>query len=389
MDIELVAYSQANPALNPADLLEMSDLATIWNGAGAFPENIIEYAGRVCYRSTHRMGAAPRFIINRVKEGHEDIIEHIVATVRVRNSEDPLRWRIRNRHCEVTQESDGSWLVSGNTRVWLDLFRQGLGLPALPFLQAIAPKVYAELADSASIPPAPIMPTPEKVVLRATEGRDYAIHNNHINHSSQFDRHALRPREESPLRVTLLAFTQPALEDAEAQLHHGSATFFFEGISRACTHQLVRHRLASFSQESQRYVGLDKGGWKVIIPPDIEGNEKTEARLNEAWDYLQQLYQELRQMGVRKEDARFLLPNATETRIVTTMNFAAWSHFLWLRAVDKAAQWEIRRLGQLVLEMLYSIAPAVFQEHWDVYQDKFVTPMQRAESTPALGRLDP
>ena len=77
MNIELVAYSQANPALDPADLLETSDLATIWNGASTFPENVIEYAGRVCYRSTHRMGTAPRFIINRVKEGHEDIIEHI------------------------------------------------------------------------------------------------------------------------------------------------------------------------------------------------------------------------------------------------------------------------------------------------------------------------
>ena len=93
--------------------------------------------------------------------------------------------------------------------------------------------------------------------------------------------------------------------------------------------------------------------------------------MSEAWDYLQEVYLDLRQMGIRKEDARFLLPNATETRIVTSMNFAAWSHFLWLRAVDKAAQWEIRRLGQLVLEMLHTVAPDVFQEHWNVYREKF------------------
>ena len=359
MNIELVAYSQANPALDPADLLETSDLATIWNGASTFPENVIEYAGRVCYRSTHRMGTAPRFIINRVKEGHEDIIEHIVATVRVRNSEEPLRWRMLNRHCEVTQEADGSWLVSANTRVWLDLFRRGIGLQALPFLQLIAPKVYAEFADgftsgNGARPPDPVaVPPPPSMPLH------------------DVDTSCLRPREEGPLRVTLLAYTQPGLDDAEAQLHHGAATFFFEGISRACTHQLVRHRLASFSQESQRYVALDKGEWNAVVPPAIQGNEEAQAKLSEAWDYLQQIYLELRQMGIRKEDARFLLPNATETRIVTSMNFAAWSHFLWLRAVDKAAQWEIRRLGQLVLEMLYSVAPAVFQEHWDVYQDKF------------------
>ena len=360
MNIELVAYSQANPALDPADLLAMSDLATIWNGASTYPENVIEYAGRVCYRSTHRMGTAPRFIINRVKEGHEDIIEHIVATVRVRNSEEPLRWRMLNRHCEVTQESDGSWLVSGNTRVWLDLFRRGIGLQALPFLQTIAPSVYAEFADKAPAPPPAAMPMPA------------------------LDRHVLRPREEGPLRVTLLAFTQPGLDDAEAQLHHGAATFFFEGISRACTHQLVRHRLASFSQESQRYVSLDKGDWSVVVPPAIAGKEEAQARLNEAWEYLQRLYQELRQMGIRKEDARFLLPNATATRIVTSMNFAAWSHFFWLRAVDKAAQWEIRRLGQLALEMLYGIAPAVFQEHWDVYQEKFTAGLPPTAQTPAV-----
>ena len=244
MNIELVAYSQENPALDPADLLEMSDLATIWNGASTFPENVIEYAGRVCYRSTHRMGNAPRFIINRVKEGHEDIIEHIVATVRVRNSEEPLRWRMLNRHCEVTQEADRSWLVSANTRVWLDLFRRGIGLQALPFLQLIAPKVYAEFADgiasgNGARPPDPVaVPPPPSMPLL------------------DVDPSCLRPREEGPLRVTLLAFTQPGLDDAEAQLHHGAATFFFEGISRACTHQLVRHRLASFSQESQRYVQL-------------------------------------------------------------------------------------------------------------------------------------
>ncbi len=359
MNIELVAYSQANPALDPAGLLEMSDLATIWNGASTYPENVIEYAGRVCYRSTHRMGTAPRFIVNRVKEGHEDIIEHIVATVRVRNSEEPLRWRMLNRHCEVTQEADGSWLVSANTRVWLDFFRRGIGLQAMPYLQVIAPKVYAEFAaeipssngaqapEPAAIPPPPSMP------------------------SLDLDTSCLRPREEGPLRVTLLAFTQPGLDDAEAQLHHGSATFFFEGISRACTHQLVRHRLASFSQESQRYVGLDKGEWSAVVPPAFKDNKGAQAKLDEAWEFIQQLYLELRKMGIRKEDARFLLPNATETRIVTSMNFAAWSHFLWLRAVDKAAQWEIRRLGQLVLEMLYTVAPDVFQEHWNVYREKF------------------
>lgn len=348
MQIELLAYTQPNPALDPAALVAVGDLATIWNGQSTYQENVIEYAGRVCYRSTHRMGTAPGFISARVREGHEDIIEHIVITLRVRGSDEPLRWRMINRHCEVTQEADGSWVVSGNTRVWLDLLRREIATNALPLLYAIAPNVYMEFADRVGTPPA--LPS-------LADGTA--------------DLRVLLPAERDGMRVTLLGYTQPMLGDTEARTHHGSATFLLEGISRACTHQLVRHRLASFSQESQRYVDLSKGEWSAIIPPAVAQDPAAKARLDEAWEYLQATYRDLREMGIRKEDARFLLPNAAETRIVTTMNFAAWSHFLWLRAVDKAAQWEIRAMGQRVLEMLHAVAPDVFAEHWRVYQELF------------------
>ena len=172
--------------------------------------------------------------------------------------------------------------------------------------------------------------------------------------------------------MTLLGFTQPLLGDNGLRVDHGSATFFFEGISRACTHQLVRHRLASFSQESQRYVDLTKGDWGAVVPHAVLENPEARQIMERAWAELQDNYLALRKLGIRKEDARFLLPNAAETRIVTTMNFAAWQHFLWLRAVDRAAQWEIRYMSQRVLEMLYAIAPTVFQAHWDVYQRDFV-----------------
>jgi len=348
MRIELLAYTRPNPALNPAELVGVGDLATIWQGQSTYQENIIEFAGRVCYRSTHRMGTAANFISARVREGHEDIIEHIVITLRVRGSDAPLRWRMLNRHCEVTQDVDGSWVVSGNTRVWLDFLRRGIATEALSLLYAIAPNVYAEYANEADAAPLSVLPVEAPVALSL-----------------------LRPAEQDGMRVTLLGYTQPMLGDTESRTHHGSATFLFEGISRACTHQLVRHRLASFSQESQRYVGLDKGDWNAIIPPAIVQQPEARAKLDEAWNYLQETYRELREMGIRKEDARFLLPNAAETRIVTTMNFAAWSHFLWLRAVDKAAQWEIRALGQRVLEMLHAVAPDVFAEHWRVYEEQF------------------
>lgn len=354
MQIELVAFTRPNPALTPESVADFSDLATLWRGKGTFAENVIEYAGRVCYRSTERMGTAPEFIAARVREGHEDIIEHIVVTVRITGSDEPLRWRMVNRHCEVSELGDGAWLVSGNTRVWLDFFRRGIALAALPILKEVTPAVFAEFQTT-------------------DDGRrttDEAAHN---RPPSIVNRPSLMPVQDGPMRVTLLGYTQPVIDDPALLEHHGSAVFLFEGISRACTHQLVRHRLGSFSQESQRYISIEKGGWQAIVPPSVAALPQATARLAEFWAMAETVYAEFRQWGIRKEDSRFLLPNAAETRIVTTMNYAAWSHFFWLRAVDKAAQWEIRAMGQHALKMLYAVAPTVFQEHWDVYQERFAS----------------
>jgi thymidylate synthase (FAD) len=352
MQVELIAYTQANPALTPEAIEGRSDLATIANGHGTYPEKLIEYAGRVCYRSTHRMGTAPSFIAARVREGHEDIIEHVVVTLRFRGDDAPREWRLLNRHCEISRLGEGDWLVSGNTRVWLDFFRKDVATEAIPLLQQVTPKVYAEFGS------------PEGT------GGDAVVAASSLTQTYETPSLAsLEPAENGPMRVTLLGFTRPQLDDPDLALHHGSATFFFEGISRTCPHQLVRHRLASFSQESQRYVNLSKGNWNAVIPPAVADDAKATAIIDAFWADAEEKYAELRSLGIRKEDARFLLPNAAETRIVTTMNFAAWSHFLWLRAVDKAAQWEIRAMGQRVLEMLYAIAPDVFQAQWDAYQE--------------------
>jgi len=358
MQVELLALTQRNPALTPSNLTEMGDLPAIFAGKSTYGEAIMEFAGRVCYRSTQRMGSAPDFIAARVREGHEDIIEHIVVTVRIRDSAEPLSWRMLNRHCEVTDAGANEWIVSANTRVWLDFFRQGVALEALPILKAVSPSVFAGFERDSSLD---LGDWERAQSVDATPGE-----------SPIADLRSLLPAQLGPMRVTLLGYTQPVLDDPKLLLHHGSATFFFEGISRTCTHQLVRHRLASFSQESQRYVELSKGGWQAIVPPAVADNPAAMAELTEFWHIAETKYARLRELGIRKEDARFLLPNAAETRIVTSMNYAAWSHFLWLRAVDKAAQWEIRAMGQEVLKMLYAIAPAVFAEHWRVYQEQFV-----------------
>jgi flavin-dependent thymidylate synthase len=352
MPIELVAYTQPNPALTPAAVADFRDLATLWQGKGTFAENVIEFAGRVCYRSTERMGTAPGFIAARVREGHEDIIEHIVVTLRFTGSDEPLRWRLINRHCEVSELGNGAWLVSGNTRVWLDFFRRGIARGALPLLKAITPAVFAEFPSEDQGAETGVWQPPERQSLIS-------------------DLQSLAPVQDGPMRVTLLGYTQPVIDDPALLEQHGAAVLLFEGISRTCTHQLVRHRLGSFSQESQRYVEMSKGGWNAIVPAEIAKKPEAMTVLAEFWSQAEAQYARLRELGIRKEDARFLLPNAAETRIVTSMNFAAWSHFFWLRAVDKAAQWEIRTMGQHALKMLYTVAPTVFQKHWDVYQEQF------------------
>jgi thymidylate synthase (FAD) len=311
----------------------LGDAELIDKGAGHFQENLIEFAGRVCYRSVERMGTSPNFIQDKVQRGHEDIIEHIVVTIEAYIAGDWSDLRVANRHCEITQLRY-SWLITGNLRVWLDFFRKELLLDALPILTAIAPSVFAEFGA-------------QPVTL------DYVR-----------QAFSVPCADHGVQRITLLGANLPNVSD-DHLLHHGSATFLIEGISRACTHQLVRHRLASFSQESQRYVDLSKGEWSAIIPPEIYANDEAYKIMEDFFYRAEEAYRQLRELGIRKEDARFLLPNATETRIVTTMNFAAWSHFCWLRAVDKAAQWEIRQMGQDVLEQLHWIAPGVFQEHME------------------------
>jgi thymidylate synthase ThyX len=171
--------------------------------------------------------------------------------------------------------------------------------------------------------------------------------------------HTLLPIDVGQARVTLLGFNYVWPYPA-----HSSAVFLVDGVSRALSHQFVRHRLASYSQESQRYVDLEKGGWQAIVPPAIRQNPAAFARMQEAYTRLENDYRALRDLGIRKEDARFLLPNAAETRFVVTMPFPAWSHFLWMRAVDKAAQWEIRAVGLAILELLHEVAPLYFDKIW-------------------------
>jgi len=146
-------------------------------------------------------------------------------------------------------------------------------------------------------------------------------------------------------------------EGHESLIEHASATFEVSGISRACSHQLVRHRMASYSQESQRYVDLSTPEW--VIPESIIDDPQALKIWKAFADQVQEAYQALRTRGILKEDARFVLPNATATRIIVTMNFRELRHFFNLR-ITREAQWEIRRVALRMLELITPHAPSVF-----------------------------
>jgi thymidylate synthase (FAD) len=143
----------------------------------------------------------------------------------------------------------------------------------------------------------------------------------------------------------------------ESPAEHASFTFAVEGVSRALSHQLVRHRIASYSQQSQRYVREDQ--FDYVTPPSIaksrEGRElfqRTMADLREAYRRLVEL--------VPREDARYVLPNACETKFVITMNARSLKNFFELRCCTRA-QWEIRQLAEAMLAEVRKVAPRLFR----------------------------
>jgi thymidylate synthase (FAD) len=152
----------------------------------------------------------------------------------------------------------------------------------------------------------------------------------------------------------------------DSPLEHVKFTFAVEGVSRALTHQLVRHRMASYSQQSQRYV--QESNFEYIVPPSIETDQELKAEFIQAMQDIQAAYNRLlsrfKQKGKTGEqanqDARFVLPQAAETKIVLTMNCRELLHFFKHRCCIRA-QWEIRALANQMLAMAQEKLPCIFE----------------------------
>jgi len=183
-----------------------------------------------------------------------------------------------------------------------------------------------------------ITPDPEKVIEQA--GRTCYLSFDRIEEDSDaaFIKRLLKVGHESPLE-------------------HAYATFRIRNCSRAMTHQLVRHRLMAVSQQSQRYVNEDQFAYVLpeTLPPEyVEDFHRDMATI-------QQMYRKWRDRGLKKEDARFVLPNACVSEIVVSADFREWRHIFQLRLSAKA-QWEIRKACGMMLAILKQHAPACFED---------------------------
>jgi thymidylate synthase (FAD) len=143
-------------------------------------------------------------------------------------------------------------------------------------------------------------------------------------------------------------------------LEHASYTFAVDGVSRALTHQLVRHRLASFNQQSQRYVTYT-GDPEIVTPSTVAEDPDALAAFNTAIDVAYATYAQLVEAGIPAEDARYVLPNACISKIVITMNIRELLHFFEVRCCRRA-QWEIQDLAHRMLALIEPTAPYIFMD---------------------------
>ena len=144
----------------------------------------------------------------------------------------------------------------------------------------------------------------------------------------------------------------------DSPLEHVNFSFGVEGISRVTSHQLVRHRIASYSQQSQRYVKLDKT-FDYIVPESIQGNRPAYEEYTRLMEVVHKIYVALLDVDIPAEDARYVLPNATETKIFITMNARTLLHFFNKRCCNRA-QWEIRKMAFQMLLAVKDVAPLLF-----------------------------
>ncbi len=159
-------------------------------------------------------------------------------------------------------------------------------------------------------------------------------------------------------------------------IEHTNFTFAISDVSRSLTHQLVRHRIASYAQQSQRYVNLNEPNF--VTPPKIEKNKKMKKAYDETMKYIWEEYNKLINLGIPAEDARFILPNGACTNIIVTMNARSLLNFFDLRCCQHA-QWEIRQLANIMLREVKKVAPIIFKNAGPACKRKGICPENKKD----------
>jgi thymidylate synthase (FAD) len=268
---------------------------------------LAEYAARLCYRSTASCGTVPNFLKKKILDvNHFDVLEHggmsfVMSEALFRE----FMINIPQARFTSSELHPAGRKVFMNNRVVYELMSR------FPIVS---------MRDM----------TEENFPVIA--GLDANAHEFYLD---DFVGNNIPSIETNNATVTLLAYD-------DSMQKTGRATWLIEGVSLNMTHQLVRHRVFSFSQESKRYVDENKGDWNLIVPPEIGFHNSIDMRKH--YQESVALYHDLRANGVKKEDARFVLPTGTETRLVVSAPWEGLEHFFKLRTV-KAAQWEIRNVA--------------------------------------------
>jgi len=298
-------------------------------------DNIVEFAARVCYASEANLGTSPTFIGDCVRRGHDDIIEHfwLAAEFQLGFHTDIYRimYMIQSNfpwsrmRFDTVAGGEKSLTISANGRVWrqmIPFLENTLGIKTASLLRFCAPQSLgiSNFVTGAYIDYLPLGFTIESESQMSLTGQN----------------------------VTLLG-AMPTV----GMTNFSAATFLIENMSRAAANQFTRHRTLSFSQESQRYVDIEKSAGGVLVPESISSHDLLCNDFLEHWNATQKLYRKFRDAGIRKEDARALLPQSFATRFVVSGSQEGWSNFFKLR-LHKSAQAEIRCTAEVMYDMIKS-----------------------------------
>jgi len=159
-------------------------------------------------------------------------------------------------------------------------------------------------------------------------------------------------------------------------IEHTCFTFAISDVSRSLTHQLVRHRMASYAQQSQRYVDFKEPNY--VTPPKIASNKKMKQAYDKTMKNIWDEYNKLLDLGIPAEDSRFVLPNAACTNIIVTMNARSLMNFFELRCCLHA-QWEIRQLANKMLQEVKKVAPTIFKKAGPACKSKGICPENKKD----------